>query len=73
MSQKLYDFAEKLIFEQDEIFCHVFEERQETTFRVEPCVRAELLLIRLQTLHDTRNAKLIVIFGTIKSSFFNKK
>ena len=68
MSEELNDFDDKRVFQQYQMLRHVLEQSQEAAFRVVPRVSAQFLLVRLQALHDSRNAKLIVAFGAIQSS-----
>lgn len=66
MSQELNDLANKGVLQKNEMLGHVLKERQKAALGVEPSVCAQLLLVGLQALHDTRDAELIVSFGTVQ-------
>lgn len=48
------------------MFGEGFDEREEATLGVEPGIRSQLLLERLQGLHDTGHTKGIVAFGAVE-------
>lgn len=52
--------------QHDHVFGHVLQQREETAFGVEPCVRPQLFIVRLQALDDTRDAKVVVPLGTVQ-------
>lgn len=50
------------------MFGHVLNQGQEATLGIVPSIGTQLLVVWFQALYHTRNTKLIVAFGTIKSS-----
>ena len=66
MLQELDALLEHGVAEHDHVFGHVLYEGEEAAFGVEPRVRAQLLLVRLQRLDDARDAELVVTLRTIQ-------
>lgn len=48
------------------MLCQLLQERQEASLRIEPSVGAEFLVVRLQALHHSRYAELVVTFGAVQ-------
>ena len=68
MRKELNDLADECVFKENQMLGHVLEKSEEAALGVEPRVGAELLLVRLQALHDARNAEFVVAFGAVQGS-----
>ena len=66
--QELDALVQYVVSQHDHVLGHVLDERQEATFRVEPRVGAEFLLVRLQALDHAGDAKFVVAFGAVESA-----
>ena len=54
------------ISQHDHVLGHIFYHGEEAPLGIKPCVGPQLLLVRLQTLDDTWDAKLVVALGTVQ-------
>ena len=68
--KELNDLSDEGVLEEYQMFGHVLEQSQKASLRIEPSVRTELLLVRLQALHNTRNTEFVVALGTIQRSIY---
>ncbi len=64
--EELDAFLQRRVPQHDHMFGHVLDEAEEAALRVEPRVRAQLLLVRLQRLDNARDAKLVVPLRAIQ-------
>ena len=64
--QELNALDEHRVPQHDHVLRHVLDEREEATLRVEPRVRAEFLLVRLDALDHPRYAKVVVALRAVQ-------
>lgn len=57
-----------LVLHEDHVFGQGFEETQETSFGIVPGVGLQLLVDRLETLDDARDAEFEVALGAVQSA-----
>lgn len=58
--QELNALSNDGVTDHDHVLGHVLNEGEEAALGIEPGVRAQLLVVGLQALYHTRNAKLVV-------------
>lgn len=66
--EEIQDLVEGTVWQHEHVLGERLDQTQEAPLGVEPSVRAELLLERLQTLHDTRHTEVVVALGAVKSA-----
>jgi len=68
MVQEVENLVVRLVLDDDHVLGQVFGHGQEASFGVEPGVCRQLLVVRLERLHDSRDAELVIAFGAIEGS-----
>lgn len=66
MLQKLNALLQRGILQDHQLLRQLLQERQEAPLRVEPGVGAELLVVRFQALHHSRDAELVIALGAVQ-------